>query len=239
MRKQLQILATLFFSIFFNTLHSQYLNWEVCGSMSLSTSGSPSYFNNSKTFTGVKLSNTDVHVAIGLLGCNPVSTNAGGIQLNGTTFKETNVPVQNCGINALPTNHYTISKDVFNQAVTAGGGTIVFSNFIRDTCVPGMGCNFVSDPCIVMNVSYGVLSTNDVEKPSILVYPNPVKDVLNLSYDKKITTVSIYNLAGQEVISKVVNTNACKIDTSNLTSGTYMLKVNLDTEEKTLKIIKE
>lgn len=239
MKKKLHILGTLLFSMFFNSLYSQTLVWNSCGSMSLSTSGSPTYFNNSKTFTGVQPSTTDVQVSIGLLGCNPVPINAGGIQLNGTTFKQTNLSVQNCGISVIPTNHFTISKEVFNQAVAAGGGTIVFSNFIQDTCVPGTGCNFVNDPCLSMTVSYGVLSTNEVEKSNVLVHPNPVKDVLNLSYDKKITTVSIYNLAGQEVITKVVNANSCKIDTSSLLSGNYILKMTFGTEEKTLKIIKE
>lgn len=239
MKKQLQILGTLLFSIFFNNLHSQTLVWNACGSLSLSTSGSPTYFNNSKTFTGVQPANSDVQVSIGLLGCNPVATNAGGIQLNGTTFKETNLFVQNCGLSATPNNHFTISKEVFNQAVAAGGGTIVFSNFIKDTCVPGTGCSFVSDPCLYMTVSYGVLSTDEVEKSNVLVYPNPVKDVLNLSYNKKMTTVSIYNLVGHEVITKVVNANSCKIDTSSLLSGDYILKIAFGTEEKTLKIVKE
>lgn len=243
MKKQLHILLALCFSLYAADLYSQnlkILTWQVCGSMSLSTSGSPSYFNNTKTFTGVPLSSGDVEMYIGMVGCNPDPVNGGGIKLNGTTFIETNIPVLNCGF-VIANNHYVISKDVFNQAVIDGGGTIVFSNFIRDYCVPGTGCNSVNDPCIEMTVFYNTsnLSTQDLDKSNSLVYPNPVKDVLNISYDKKINAVGLYNLTGQQVISKVINAKECKIDTSTLVPGTYLLKVDFNDEEKTVKIIKE
>lgn len=239
MNKKLQILLTLFLSFFVTNLYSQTLTWQQCGSGSLSTSGSPSYFNNSKTFTGVALSSTDVQIAIGILGCNPVSTNAGGIKLNGTTFIESNVPVQNCGItNAVANNFYTISQSVFNQAVIDGGGTIVFSNYIRDTCVPGVGCNFVNDPCINMTVSYSVLSNESFNQSNFSVYPNPVNDVLNLSSEKMITSATIFNLLGQELATKTINANEGTIDVSSLQSGTYFVKIYSDALVKTWKIIK-
>lgn len=239
MKKQLHILLTLFLSFLVANVYSQTLTWQVCGSSSLSTSGSPSYFNNSKTFAGVALSSTDVQVAIGILGCNPDATNAGGIKLNGTAFIESNVPVQNCGItNAIANNFYTIPQSVFNQAVITGGGTIVFSNYIHDNCVPGTGCNFVNDPCINMTVSYSVLSKDIFNQSNFLVYPNPVKDVLNLSSDNTITSASVYNLLGQELAVKTINAKEGTIDVSGLQSGTYFVKIYSDTFVKTWKIIK-
>jgi len=239
MKKKLHFLLALFLSFFVTNIYSQTLTWQQCGGGTLSTSGSPSYFNNSKTFTGVALSNTDVQIAIGILGCNPVATNAGGIKLNGTTFIESNVPVQNCGISdAIPNNFYTISQSVFNQAVIAGGGTIVFSNYIHDTCVPGAGCNFVNDPCINMTVSYSVLSNESFTQSNFLVYPNPVKDVLNLSSETMITSASIYNLFGQELAVKIIDAKEGTVDVSSLQTGTYFVKIYSDNLVKTWKIIK-
>ncbi|WP_412464067.1 T9SS type A sorting domain-containing protein [Flavobacterium mekongense] len=240
MKKKLFTLITLSMLLFNTNLYSQTLTWQQCGSSSLSTSGSPTNFNNSKTFTGVALSSTDVQIAIGILGCNPVSTNAGGIKLNGTTFIESNVPVQNCGVtNAVANNFYTISQSVFNQAVIDGGGTIVFSNYIKDTCSPGVGCSFVNDPCINMTVSYSVLSNESFEKSGFLVYPNPVKDVLNLSSETTIISASIFDLLGQELATKNINASEATIDVNNLQSGTYFVKIYCDAVVKTWKIIKE
>jgi hypothetical protein len=88
------------------------------------------------------------------------------------------------------------------------------------------------------NVTTG-LSANSFDNGNFAYYPNPVKDVLNLSYTNEITNVAVYNLLGQLVISKSLNSNQSKIDMSNLTRGTYLVKVTADNQVKTLKVIKE
>jgi hypothetical protein len=84
-----------------------------------------------------------------------------------------------------------------------------------------------------------VLSTVSFDTTSFKTYPNPVKDILNLSYNKNISNVSIRNLLGQEVMSKVINTNQSQINLSNLSSGTYLVKVTVDGLVKTIKVVKE
>ena len=84
-----------------------------------------------------------------------------------------------------------------------------------------------------------VLKNNTFTFSKVIVYPNPVKDILNLSFDKEITNVSILTLLGQEVLNKDINANEGTIDTSNLASGTYLVKVTSNDGIKTLKIIKE
>jgi hypothetical protein len=84
-----------------------------------------------------------------------------------------------------------------------------------------------------------VLANNTFTFSKVIVYPNPVKDILNLSFDKEITNVSILTLLGQEVLNKDINANEGTIDTTNLASGTYLVKVTSNDGIKTLKIIKE
>ncbi|WP_415831501.1 T9SS type A sorting domain-containing protein [Flavobacterium terrigena] len=73
----------------------------------------------------------------------------------------------------------------------------------------------------------------------VKLYPNPVKSIFNISLDKEITTVSIYNLLGQEVLSKSVNSNETSIDVADLSAGTYLVKITSNNEVKTLRIIKQ
>lgn len=108
-----------------------------------------------------------------------------------------------------------------NTFGTIGDGTFVDKNiFTTISCSP-------------------VLSAEDLYLDNLKVYPNPVKDILNVSYDKKITSINIYSMVGQQIISKEINAKESKIDTSNLAVGTYLLKVNFNDEVKTLKIVKK
>ena len=83
------------------------------------------------------------------------------------------------------------------------------------------------------------LSNASFNANSFSFYPNPVKDVLTLSYDTEIQKVSVFNLLGQEVITKSINANLGQIDMSALSEGTYLVKVTADNATKTIKVIKQ
>ncbi len=84
-----------------------------------------------------------------------------------------------------------------------------------------------------------LLSNDAFETSTFKSYPNPVKNILNLSYNKNISNVAVYNLLGQEVIAKAMNANQSQIDMSHLSNGTYLVKVTADNQVKTIKVIKE
>lgn len=83
------------------------------------------------------------------------------------------------------------------------------------------------------------LATPTFDSASFKAYPNPVKNFLNLSYKQNIDTVEVYNLLGQQVISKAINQNETQIDMSNMASGGYFVKVHTGDSVKTIKVIKE
>lgn len=74
---------------------------------------------------------------------------------------------------------------------------------------------------------------------TLVAHPNPVKDILNLSYTQNITRVQVVNLLGQEVIAKSMNATQSQIDMSHLPNGTYLVRVSSDDQVKTIKVIKE
>ncbi|CAA9200924.1 T9SS type A sorting domain-containing protein [Flavobacterium collinsii] len=83
------------------------------------------------------------------------------------------------------------------------------------------------------------LSTPTFDLSDLNVYPNPVKNILNLNYKDKIDNVKIFNLLGQEIINKNLNSNSDEIDMSQMLAGVYIAKITVDGDIKTLKIIKE
>ena len=93
---------------------------------------------------------------------------------------------------------------------------------------------FVDD--ITLDVTLG---TQQFDASKLAVYPNPVKNTLNLSYNQNISAVEIYNLLGQQMTSEKVNANQKQIDISNYASGSYLVKVFAGDMVKTIKVIKE
>ena len=76
----------------------------------------------------------------------------------------------------------------------------------------------------------GIDETKDL--PSLAVYPNPVKDILNIVADKPVHSIRIYNVYGTEV-AHATDTNS--INVSHLPAGVYMVRA----DGKTTRIIKE
>lgn len=84
-----------------------------------------------------------------------------------------------------------------------------------------------------------VLSTPNFDNAAFSAYPNPVKDVLNLSYSTDITSIQVVNLLGQEVISRVIGSTSTQVDMSSLTAGAYIVNVIVDDVVKSIKVIKQ
>jgi len=82
------------------------------------------------------------------------------------------------------------------------------------------------------------LGTDSFDAASFSYYPNPVTDVLNVSYSQNINQISVYNLVGQLVLVKNVNNTSTQVDLGELASGTYMVKVQTDNASKVVKVIK-
>ena len=70
-------------------------------------------------------------------------------------------------------------------------------------------------------------------------YPNPVKNILNISDVEIINTAEIYNVVGQKVMAQTVNAAEATLDFSSLQAGTYIVKVATANAVKTIKIAKQ
>ncbi|MCG2611387.1 T9SS type A sorting domain-containing protein [Flavobacterium sp. SM15] len=73
------------------------------------------------------------------------------------------------------------------------------------------------------------------------LYPNPVAEVLNVSKksDIELQSLEIYNSLGQIVLAVPNAKEVSTIDVSNLTSGTYFVKINSDKGSAITKFIKK
>jgi hypothetical protein len=85
------------------------------------------------------------------------------------------------------------------------------------------------------------------QNSGIRIYPNPVKDFINISFTKgeeKNRSVEIFDLYGRRVSrfsksSRFGKSEPFKIDMRDFSKGIYLLEVTLDGERMVKKIVKE
>ncbi len=73
---------------------------------------------------------------------------------------------------------------------------------------------------------------------SFRVYPNPVKDILNISTKTAVDNVTVYDVLGKIVLTTQPDVVSPKIDMSGLASGAYLVQVTIGNSSKTVKILK-
>lgn len=79
-----------------------------------------------------------------------------------------------------------------------------------------------------------VLSSENFSNDKFELFPNPVNDVLNIQSTEEIETVEIFSLTGQKINSfKGIN----RIETSNLSSGIYLVQIMTVSGTKSIKKI--
>lgn len=74
-------------------------------------------------------------------------------------------------------------------------------------------------------------NTSSTSDDNVKLYPNPAKDVLNISYSKNISVgnIAIYNLVGKQVYNSKVSGYSAKLNIENIPSGIYFVRLMDDT----------
>lgn len=104
------------------------------------------------------------------------------------------------------------------------------------------GATSTNDPCewYIDDFLYGVgdLATADVTANSFSVYPTIVSEqVFNISGKSKISTVEVYNVAGQQVLKLAPNATSVQVNASKLVPGTYIVNIIGEQTKLSKKII--
>ena len=83
------------------------------------------------------------------------------------------------------------------------------------------------------------LGVSDNSIAGFSYYPNPTTGVLNLKSVDNIERVSLYNLLGQRVLDSRVGATATQLDLSGLSAGSYLMKVTVNGQTGTYKVLKD
>ena len=164
--------------------------------------------------------NTSRTVTVNLNGFAAENGNSETLQLSSLPATETFVSHAN---NALKKSSVSVASNSFTITVPALSTTAVL---LKATGTP--------------------LSVSDVNtlpaSETVMIYPNPVNDKLNIKFDSAITEltqIAIYNIAGQKLKVFTVNNGQeiCTLDMSRFSAGSYFLSVKNNSYKKSIPFI--
>lgn len=77
------------------------------------------------------------------------------------------------------------------------------------------------------------------EDLNLVVYPNPVNEILNIRHGKQIISVDLFDISGRLIQSMKVGSKILELDMSRYVRGIYFIRAITETGTITRKIIKE
>lgn len=182
------------------------------------------------------------YVAIGLIGsatagdwstetamntADGVVYSLSGISLNvgEVKFRQNNSWDANWGSNDL-SNSFPSGTGIFNseQNISVPNGGIYDVTFNRNT----LEYSFVTS-----------LSVNQNSLKSFKVYPNPSKNLWNISSIETISAIELFDITGKLISIIKPNDFTSTVDASGLRKGLYFAKITSLHSQQTLKLIKE
>jgi hypothetical protein len=128
----------------------------------------------------------------------------------------------------LDTTNWVLSDATGAESPAAGaiaGGALDYST------------NYLYVDQIVFDNTHLSTNTFDRANSTISLYPNPAKDVINISSSSAIQKIEVYDMLGKQVLSK---NNVSQVGVESLGSGAYFIKADLENGSSVVKkFIKE
>ena len=98
---------------------------------------------------------------------------------------------------------------------------------------------FYFDDLKINVIDEGTIGVSDFENSQFSIYPNPVKNILNINTPILNYNIEVYTMQGQLISQKSINSGSNMIDYSSLSNGIYILKLSSMETSQTFKIIKQ
>ena len=131
------------------------------------------------------------------------------------------------GVPSVPESNLAIGMS-FTSTDPSGALTFVFTS---DGSVQETGWE--------ADITCENLSLNDVAFANFSLSPNPTTDILNVTTDRIIDSLEVYNILGQKVLMSETNANNTSINVSQLSPGTYFIQATSDNNITTKQFIKQ
>ncbi|WP_246282601.1 CotH kinase family protein [Flavobacterium agri] len=83
------------------------------------------------------------------------------------------------------------------------------------------------------------LGTQDFAIASLVLYPNPVRNIFTVNSSARIDGVQVFDSLGRIVKSTTANSETVEVDANDLVQGVYLVKITSGHASKTVSIVKQ
>ncbi|HOE39890.1 MAG TPA: T9SS type A sorting domain-containing protein [Bacteroidales bacterium] len=154
------------------------------------------------------------------------TTGNGMVTVNGITY---NSPISffegtNIVLNAIPDDDWEF---------------IQWSGSINETATP---TSFIMNKDKNINVLFQLENSVVIQESAnkITLYPNPAKNIVNISSNNSIEKISVYDILGKNILTINPNNSKSVVNINDLNKGLYFIKVKTENgSESTHKLVKE
>lgn len=169
------------------------------------------------------------------------------LKVNGPRALPVTVKIENGGETSEVTLDYTTPNSWQELIFDFTGASSVSNTEIAVFFDIEVNSDVVSDPELntfqiddFVFGEYTTLSSSNFEITDLKIYPNPTTHLWNVSTNnERITLLEVYDITGKKVFSLQPQSVNTQIDSSNLNSGIYILKLSTENGSVSKKLIKE
>ena len=107
------------------------------------------------------------------------------------------------------------------------GETLTTAPLTTNTDISLAGYN-VSTSCsdtVRVTILVTTEGIDNAESNMLTIYPNPTSNIVNINAEKAVSTVSVYNLNGQKILT---TSNSNTVDLSSISKGSYIIRIELE-----------
>jgi len=112
---------------------------------------------------------------------------------------------------------------------------------VRNAIITISAAGLTSQTITVTQAAKAATEVNEVSNKDNIIYPNPVKDNLNVTISPEAipSTIAVYNMKGQQVLLMQSTTSLTVLDMKNFLPGIYIIRIKTPIEIIYKKIMKD
>ena len=130
-----------------------------------------------------------------------------------------------------------ITAGTGTSSITVKWGTVAGSVSVKST--NACGTNATARTFAVALAACRV-GEEQAEEASVLVYPNPGKDIFNVrTAGLEGSQLRVTDILGREILNKEIQLNETQVDLSHMPFGTYLFRIEGSNFNKVLKVVRE
>ena len=189
--------------------------------------------SNTLSINNVQLSDDGAYYCTMSNGCNTVSTNTSTVFITENSIVPTITQIGNQLQSSVSFGNQWFLNGVLlpgesNQLITINQAGVYTVSSVAGSCSASSAA-FVT----------AIRDFNEIA--NISIQPNPSAGEFNVKIGNwnELVQIEVFNILGQEILSKQSFKNSTKLDLSNHTNGLYLVKLNSDGYVGTFKVVKK